>query len=121
MRHNIIGHGKFDEVKTHGSNRSFVWSDEKGKSSLVIKYDAVSDTILEVNTFGLNLRQGLIESWIETKKSIYFMLQHLADAVFDPEFFRIYEPQILGKFNRQNGTELKQQRTWSRLLRILSM
>ena len=45
----------------------------------------------------------------------YIML-HLKDANFDPEFYKQYEHQIVGQYNLENGTMLQpKKRNWKRI------
>ncbi len=60
-----------------------------------------------VNSFGIRLRHECFARWIEEGKTMEFVLEHLSEANFDPEFYRQYEEQILKKFNDKQGTQLK--------------
>src|ERR1700748_470291 len=98
MRYIINGTSESDGIK-NDLNKNFYWSNPTGKISLYFAYNEISGCVNEINTFGINLRLGIIEKWIREGKNIYYVLLHLADAVFDPEFFRICEGQIISKFN----------------------
>jgi NADH oxidase (H2O2-forming) len=88
---------------------------------MTIQYDPGPGTLLGINTFGMRLRHGVLESWLLGKKTIEHALEHLADANFDPEFFRTYEHLIIAGYNKQNGKDLRpRKRSWKRLLQILN-
>jgi NADPH-dependent 2,4-dienoyl-CoA reductase/sulfur reductase-like enzyme len=102
------------------SEKDFYWEHEKGKIALRIRYNEKDGSLRGINTFGMRLRHGVIEAWLLDKKSVEYMLAHLADANFDPEFFKTYEHQIVEKYNTENNKNLKvQKRSWKRLLQIL--
>ena len=66
------------------------------------------------------MRHELFDSWIERKKTVEYALEHLKDVNFDPEFFKTYEAEIVGKFNQENGTEiLVKKKSWKRILELV--
>jgi len=108
-------------AKVKDEEKDFYWEHENGKISLRVRYDTGSNIIKGVNTFGMRLRHGVLENWLRENKSIEYALIHLADANFDPEFFRTYEQEIIQKYNSEHGKQLKtQRRSWKRLLQILN-
>ena len=44
-----------------------------------------------INTFGIRMRHEFFDKALNQKQSILYVLEHLADANFDPEFFKLYE------------------------------
>ncbi|MEO6165962.1 MAG: hypothetical protein ABIO98_00465, partial [Chitinophagales bacterium] len=72
------------------------------KISLRIHFNKLSRSINGVNVFGMRLRHKSFDQWIQEGKSIEFVLEHLPEANFDPEFYRQHEPQIIQKFNQEN-------------------
>jgi hypothetical protein len=57
--------------------------------------------VVGINTFGIRYRHELFEKCIKYKKPIEFVLEHLPQANFDPEFFEKHEEEIITEFNRQ--------------------
>jgi len=51
---------------------------------------------------GMRLRQEVCEGWIKEGRTLEYVLENLPDAVFDPEFFKKYEPEIVNHYNRMN-------------------
>ena len=50
------------------------------------------------------------------KESVEYVLEYLADANFDPEFYKKYEPEIIAKFNRENNTSIQlKKKSWKRI------
>ncbi len=82
--------------------RSFYWEDKSGRKCLHIVYDKNTNAIKGINMFGIRLRHQVFEEWIRNNSTIDFVLSHLRDANFDPEFFKQYEPEIIEAFNKEN-------------------
>jgi NAD(P)H-nitrite reductase large subunit len=82
--------------------KSFYWEDRSGKKCLHIVYDEKTQAINGCNIFGIRLRHRLCEAWIRQEKTIDYVLSHLRDANFDPEFFKKYESEIALKYNQEN-------------------
>lgn len=74
---------------------SFYWEDPGGKRCLRLVYRTGSRELVGINVFGIRLRQQVCERWIREKRSLEYVLEHLREANFDPEFFRRFEPEIL--------------------------
>ena len=49
---------------------------------------------LGVHTLGMRLRHEVFDAWIDEKKSMRFVLEHLEQANFDPEFYKRHEKEI---------------------------
>ena len=85
-----------DQIKT------FYWEHDDGRHAMRINYDADSRAITGINVMGIRLRHMVCERWIDEGKSLEYMLQHLGDAMFDPEFAEKYEESILNYYNKSN-------------------
>lgn len=85
-----------------GSEQTFYWEHPAGKLALRINYRKKDQAVTGMNTLGIRQRQEVWQQWIGEKRSIRYVLEHLPLANFDPEFFRQYEPDIVGKFNAQH-------------------
>ena len=69
-----------------------------------------------INTFGIRMRHEVCERWINGKKDMNHIMEHLKDANFDPEFYKQYENQIVDQYNQENRTSLKsKKRDWKRI------
>ncbi|MEX0313321.1 MAG: NAD(P)/FAD-dependent oxidoreductase, partial [Allomuricauda sp.] len=44
--------------------------------------------------------------WLTQEKSVDHVIEHLADANFDPEFYKHYETDIVSKFNSDFGKSI---------------
>jgi len=96
--------------------RDFYWEHPEGKKCMHFVFNGNDKLFLGVNTFGIRLRHELFDRWLNEKRTIGYVLEHLKDANFDPEFYNEYESQILGNFNRENDTELiSKKKSWKRI------
>ena len=54
--------------------------------------------------------------YLTLSKSIEFVLEYLADANFDPEFYKLHESEIVAKFNLENNTNIQiKKKSWKRI------
>lgn len=90
----------FPHLKEH--EQTFYWQHPVEKILLRINYDRQSHAIIGVNGFGLRLRHQQFDRWIRERKTVEYVLEHLPEANFDPEFYRQYEDLIIQKFNSEN-------------------
>ena len=94
----------------------FYWEHTDSKKCLHFNFDKNSKRFIGINTLGIRLRHQLFDKWLTEEKSIEYVLEHLKDANFDPEFYKQYEDEIVAKFNIENGTTLKaKKKSWKRI------
>ena len=94
----------------------FQWKHSKQNSCITISYDSKTQQFLGINTFGIRMRHEKFNLWLTEKQSIQYVLKHLKDANFDPEFYSLYEKQIIAKFNLENNTQLRvKSKSWKRI------
>ena len=72
--------------------RTYCWVDEKKKQllRLVWEPDAAQPErkiFTGINLFGLRFRHAVCAAWIREQRTIEYVIDHLKDAWFDPEFF----------------------------------
>ncbi|MGB0167068.1 MAG: NAD(P)/FAD-dependent oxidoreductase, partial [Luteibaculum sp.] len=97
----------------------FVWQHPTEYILLRLVYEKNSDLFVGVNAFGLRLRHSHFDAWLRTGKTVSFVLAHLADANFDPEFSKNHAMDIVQAFNKQTGAHIKlRRRSWKRILKL---
>lgn len=95
----------------------FYWEHPNGKICLRLRWDKASRAITGVNNFGFRLRHHAFDQWFKKNTSIDYVLAHLRDASFDPEFFEQHEQTIVDQFNESQGTNIRlKRRSWKRIL-----
>lgn len=94
------------EYQTYGSvnmkvpdEKNIYWQHEDKKHAVRLVY--TDEGVIGFNFMGLRARHNICEQWIAEQKSVPYVLDHLAEANFDPEFFRRYEPEIVRSLKEQ--------------------
>ena len=112
------------EYQTYGTvpahlpegQKDFYWAHDGGLSCVKVIFNESDNKFLGINTFGIRMRHELFDRWLREGRDVYYVLSHLKDANFDPEFYRPHEGAILEKFNAENGTQLvPAKRSWKRI------
>lgn len=94
----------------------FYWEHENGKICIHLNYNKDTQEFIGINNFGIRMRHEFFDRVLTEKKSVRYVLEHLADANFDPEFYKKYEPEIVAKFNRENNTSIQlKKKSWKRI------
>jgi NAD(P)H-nitrite reductase large subunit len=86
---------------------SIYWEHPQGRKAIRINFDTQTQEIKGFNLMGIRYRHEVCEKWILEKTHIEEVLQNLALANFDPEFFDEYENEIIKKYNQLTNKELR--------------
>jgi NAD(P)H-nitrite reductase large subunit len=81
---------------------SLYWEHPDGQRSIRIYYSTHERTVTGFNLLGVRYRHQVCASWIHEKRSVEYVLQHLGEANFDPEFFRRFEKDVVALYNSRN-------------------
>ncbi|MGB7786013.1 MAG: FAD-dependent oxidoreductase [Salinimicrobium sp.] len=82
------------------NEQHFHWEHESKKQAITIAYDMESSLFLGINSFGIRLRHEVFDRWLREGRSVEYVLQHLKQANFDPEFYKRHEKEILKEFEK---------------------
>lgn len=96
----------FSERNKKENEVHFHWQHLNEKICITIAFDRESETLLGINTFGVRLRHHVFDQWLSEQRSIDFVMEHLVDANFDPEFYKSFEAQIVSKYNADFGKSI---------------
>ena len=77
------------------------WEHSSAKKAIRISYDKKTDKFLGINSFGIRLRHEFFDVILNEKKSIDYVLEHLKEANFDPEFYIKHEDEIKNELLQQ--------------------
>lgn len=94
----------FPEPKS--GHAHFHWKHEDDLKSIIIEYEQQSNRFLGINTFGIRMRHEVFNRWLTEKRSTDYVIQHLKEANFDPEFYKTFENEILEKYSTCQVLEL---------------
>ncbi|WBX71016.1 NAD(P)/FAD-dependent oxidoreductase [Tenacibaculum retecalamus] len=106
----------FSERSKKENETYFQWQHPKENKCITISFDKNTQLFLGINTFGIRMRHEIFDKWLTEKRAIKHVLEYLADANFDPEFYNLYEHEIVTKFNLENNTNIQsKKRSWKRI------
>jgi len=96
----------------------YYWQHSTKNIAMHFVWDKNTGEFIGVNSFGVRLRHELFDKWLTDKVSIDVIMSNLRIANFDPEFFRVYEKDIIDGFNIQTekNIKLKPKSWWLNLL-----
>ncbi len=94
----------------------FYWEHDSGRVAVKLVFEKNSERLLGINCFGMRMRHELFDKWLTDRKTIDFVIAHLKDANFDPELFQPHEQQIVSKYNKELGKNIKlKKKSWARI------
>lgn len=100
---------------------SFFWKDQGGKICITIRWDTDTRKFIGLNTFGFRLRHHAFDKWLNQGETVDYVLAHLSDANFDPEFYKKHELSIVNQFNKEQSTNISvKKKSWKRILDFVS-
>ncbi|WP_190809933.1 NAD(P)/FAD-dependent oxidoreductase [Flagellimonas sp. S3867] len=84
----------------------FHWRHSEEKICITVAFHKDTNQFLGLNTFGIRMRHEVFDRWLTEERDVDYVMEHLADANFDPEFFKKYETEIVSKFNSDLGKSI---------------
>lgn len=85
----------------------FYWEHSSGKKAVRIAFDANTRLFHGINTFGIRMRHEFFDKVLTENRTVDYVLQHLKEANFDPEFFTTFEKEINKSFQDQFTNAIK--------------
>ncbi len=82
----------------------FHWIHEDDTKCITVAYNKNTNEFLGINTFGIRMRHETFDKWLTEKRDVDYVINHLAEANFDPEFYSKYEKEILAAYTNQLET-----------------
>jgi NAD(P)H-nitrite reductase large subunit len=80
------------------------WEHPSGKKAVHLVWNKHDDVFAGVNAFGIRLRHERFDLWLREKKSIGYVIDHMREANFDPEFSKRHEGDIDKNFKKRIAT-----------------
>jgi NADPH-dependent 2,4-dienoyl-CoA reductase/sulfur reductase-like enzyme len=106
----------FSERGMKEYEQHFHWRDDKELICVTIAFNKDTNQFLGINTFGIRMRHEIFDRWLTEKRDVNYIIEHLKDANFDPEFYTQYEQKIVSKFNSEFGTSISpKKKSWKRI------
>jgi len=86
------------------NHEHFHWKHEDDTKCITVEYNSNTKEFIGINTFGIRMRHEVFDRWLSDKKDIDFVMNHLSEANFDPEFYSTFEEDILSSYSFQLQT-----------------
>ncbi len=96
----------WSELKS--TEADFYWEHASGIKCVHVVWDKNTNLFLGLNTFGIRMRHECFDRWLREKRSVDFVMEHLGEANFDPEFFQRHEQEIAEKFENDKKVSSRQ-------------
>ncbi len=90
----------FSEKGRPDYEKHFHWKHEDDTKCITIAYHKSTNIFLGINTFGIRMRHKTFDTWLTEKRDIDYVVNHLAEANFDPEFYSHFESEILSHYHK---------------------
>lgn len=91
----------FSEQNKKEEEIHFHWKHKDDTKCITIATHRDSGTFLGINTFGIRMRQEIFDRWLSEKRSSDYVVTHLREANFDPEFFKKFEKDIIKAYQNK--------------------
>lgn len=88
-------------AKPKEGHAHFHWKHDDDTKCITIEYHESSNEFLGINTFGIRLKHEVFDRWLKEKRSVDYVMEHLKEANFDPEFYKTFETEILKSYSKQ--------------------
>ncbi|MGC1242479.1 MAG: FAD-dependent oxidoreductase [Chryseosolibacter sp.] len=74
------------------------WEHRSARKALHIVWNKKTSEFHGINSFGIRLRHDHFDRWLREKRPVDFIMEHLHEANFDPEFSERHEDEIREAF-----------------------
>jgi len=88
-------------AKPKENHAHFHWKHKDDTKCITIEYHTISNEFIGINNFGIRMRHEVFNTWLNEKRTMDYVINHLSDANFDPEFYKHYEQDILKAYSNQ--------------------
>ena len=82
----------------------FHWKHEDDTKCITIAYHKETNEFLGINTFGIRMRHETFNTWLTEKRDVDYVIEHLKEANFEPEFYKTFEREIQEAYKNQLQT-----------------
>lgn len=79
----------------------FHWKHEDDSKCITIAFDKHTNQFLGINTLGIRMKHEVFDRWLTEKRDVDYVINHLTEANFDPEFYKRHEHDIQNAYKNQ--------------------
>ncbi|MDP5157954.1 MAG: NAD(P)/FAD-dependent oxidoreductase [Flaviramulus sp.] len=91
-------------AKPRENEAHFHWKHEDNTKCITVCFNTNTNKFLGINTFGIRMRHETFDTWLTENRDVDYVMNHLPEANFDPEFYSHYEADIISAYNKQLQT-----------------
>jgi len=84
-------------------NSHFHWKHKDDKKCITIETDEATGTFLGINNFGIRMRHEVFDRWLTEGRTTDYVIAHLEEANFDPEFYKHFEADIHKAYRNESA------------------
>ncbi|EGV43331.1 NAD(P)/FAD-dependent oxidoreductase [Bizionia argentinensis JUB59] len=88
----------FPELKENHAH--FHWKHTTEDKCITIEYNQETQDFKGINTFGIRMKHEVFDRWLTENRSVNYVVEHLSEANFDPEFYKRFERRIREEFEK---------------------
>ncbi|GAA3773777.1 FAD-dependent oxidoreductase [Corallibacter vietnamensis] len=85
-------------AKPQETHSHFHWKHSDYTKGITIEYNHITQEFKGINTFGIRMKHETFNKWLTEKQPVDYVINHLSEANFDPEFFNRFEKDIAQAF-----------------------
>lgn len=89
-------------AKPKEQEEQFYWEHHSGKIAVRISFHKETRVFLGINTFGIRMRHPFFDEVLSNGKTVDYVIAHLKQAQFDPEFCTSHVTEIQNLFTTQS-------------------
>ena len=82
----------------------FHWKHNDDKKCITVNYNTKTNEFIGINTFGIRMRHEIFDTWLTEKRDVDYVINNLAKANFDTEFYSRFEADILKAYKQKLQT-----------------
>jgi len=76
----------------------FHWKHDDDTKCITVAYNKDTNEFLGINTFGIRMKHEIFDRWLTEKRGVDYVIAHLREANFDPEFYKRFEADIIENY-----------------------
>jgi len=76
----------------------FHWKHDDDTKCITVAYNKDTNEFLGINTFGIRMKHEIFDRWLTEKRDVDYVIAHLREANFDPEFYKRFEADIIENY-----------------------
>lgn len=104
------------DVIIDNSCKEIFWRSNDYMRSIRIYFNPQTLLFEGVTLLGVRYRHEVCDRWLRENRDVEYVLEHLADANFDPEFFERNEIDLIAVYNKTYKKNLKlKKKSWTRI------